>query len=51
MVDLSNYDFIHMTDKTVKLYGSFMNSYVDKCLESKTMISLTQKIYRILDDK
>ena len=32
MVDVSNYDFTYITDKTVKLEESFINLYVDKFL-------------------
>ena len=34
MVDVSNYYFVSITDKTFKPKESFINSYVDKCLES-----------------
>ena len=51
MVDVSNYDFKSITDKTVKLEESFVNSYVNECLESANTIKSTRRIRRILDAK
>ena len=44
MVDVSNYDFKRLTEKIVKPEESFINLYVDKCLESKGTISSTRII-------
>ena len=43
MVDVSNYNF--------KLEESFINSYVDKCLEYKSAITATQLVHIIIDCK
>ena len=51
MVDVINHDFKYITDKTVKLEELFVNSYVDKLLESNSPISSTHRIRRILDEK
>ena len=51
MVDASNYDFTCIIDKTVKPEESFINSYVDECLESDSVIISTRSICRILDTK
>ena len=51
MFDVSNYDFKSITDKTVKPEESFVNSYVDKCLESDSAINSTRSMRRILDAK
>ena len=39
MVDVSNYNFVSITDKTVKPEESFIKSYVDMCLEYESAIS------------
>ena len=51
MVDIRNYYFKPLTDKKVKPEESFINSYVDECLESEGTISSTRRIRRILDAK
>ena len=51
MVDVSNYNFKYITDKTVKPVESFVNSYIDKCLESDSTISSTHRMRKILDAK
>ena len=51
MVDVINYDFKAITDKTVKTEESFVNLYVNKCLESDSSISSTQRMHKILDAK
>ena len=51
MVDVSNYKFKPITDKAVKQEESFINLYVDKCLESENTISSTRWMRRILDAK
>ena len=33
MVDVSNYEFTYLADKTVKTEESFNNTYINKCLE------------------
>ena len=51
MVDLRNYAFTHITDKTVKLEEPFINSYVNECLEYDSAISLTSQVRIILYNK
>ena len=51
MVDISNYDFKFITDKTVKPEESFINLYINKCLKSDSAISSTHNMRRILDMK
>ena len=51
MVDVSNYVFKSLTDKIVRLEESFINSYVDKCLESDSKISSTRRLRRFFDAK
>ena len=51
MVDISNYGFKSITDRTVKPEESFVNLYADKCLESESEISSTRRMRRILDAK
>ena len=51
MVDISTYYFKPLTDKKVKPKESFINFYVDECLDSKGTISSTRGIRRILDAK
>ena len=51
MVNIGNYDFVIVTDKTVKLQGSFINWYIGKCLESNSVISSMHQMRRILDSK
>ena len=51
MVDVSNYVFKSLTDKIVRLEESFINSYVDKCLESDSKISSTRGLRRFFDAK
>ena len=48
MVDVSNYNFKSITEKTVKPEESFVNLYVDKCLESVNTIKSTCRMRRIL---
>ena len=49
MVDVSNYSFKYITDKTVKPEESFVNSYVEECLESESAINSTCRMCRMLD--
>ena len=49
MVDLRNYDFKSLTDNIVKLEESFINLYVDECLESESTISSTRRMRILLD--
>ena len=51
MVDISNYDFKYITDKIVKPEESFINLYVDECLEYDSTISSTRRMRIILDVK
>ena len=51
MYDLSNCGFTSITDKTLKPEESFLNLYVNECLESESAISSTHRIRRIQDDK
>ena len=51
MVDVSNCDFKLLTDKTVIPEESFINSYIDKCLESEIPIRSTHRIQITLDTK
>ena len=51
MFDLSNYNFTYITDKTYKPEESFINSYVNKCLESESTISSMRRILRTIDAK
>ena len=51
MVDVRNYDFKYLTDKIVKPEESFINSYIDKCLESEIPIRSTHRIQITLDAK
>ena len=51
MVDVRNYDFNIITDKTVKPEESFINLYVDKCLEYESAINATRRMHKILDTK
>ena len=51
MVDVSNYDFMSITDKIVKTEESFINSYVNESFESNSAISSTLRMRRIIDAK
>ena len=51
MVVVSNYNFKSLTDKIVKLVESFINTYVEKYLESESAISSMRIMRIILDDK
>ena len=51
MVDVTNYSFWFITDKTVKQEKSFVNAYVDKRFESENAISSKLRMRRILDVK
>ena len=48
MVDVSNYNFKSITDKTVKLEESFVNSYVEECFEFDNTKISTRRMRRIL---
>ena len=48
MVDVSNYNFTSMKDKTVKLEESFINTYVDENFESDITISYMHHMHRII---
>ena len=48
MVDVNNYDFKSITDKTVKPEEYFINSYVDECIKYDSVISSTHRMHRIL---
>ena len=49
MVDIINYNFNIIRDKTVKPEKSFINSHIDECLESESAISATHITNNILD--
>ena len=49
MAGVGNYEFKYLIDKIVKLKESFINSYVNKCLESDSVIISTQRMCRIID--
>ena len=49
MVDASTYDFKPLTNNKVKPGESFINGYVDNCLNSEGTINSTRRIRRILD--
>ena len=51
MVDLSNYKVKPLTEKIVKPKKSFINLYVNECLESESTISSTSRMRIILDTK
>ena len=51
MVDVNNCDFYILTAKTVKSEEYFINTYVSECFESKSAISATCRMRRILDAK
>ena len=51
MVDVSTYDFKPLTENKVKPEESFINVYIDECLDSEGTISSTPRIRRILDAK
>ena len=44
MIDLSNQHFTYITDKTVKLEESFINSYFEECLKSESKIVSTLRM-------
>ena len=44
IVDVINYDFNLITDKTVKLEESFINSYINECLKFESAISATSTL-------
>ena len=50
-VGINNYNFTSITDKTVKPEESFINSYVEECLESESEISSTLRMCRTLEAK
>ena len=51
MLDVSTYEFKLLTEKKVKPEESFINAYVDECLDSEGTISSTRRIHIILDAK
>ena len=51
MVHLKNYEFKSLTDKIVKPEETFINMYVDECLEYKRHIPITGSTSIILDAK
>ena len=51
MVDLSNYDFTSITDKTVKQEEYFINSYVNECIEYEIAMSWIRRMCIIIDAK
>ena len=51
MVDINNNNFNSITAKTVKPEESFIDLYVNEWFESKSAISATRRICRILDAK
>ena len=51
MVDVSNYGFKSIIDKTVKPEEYFINSYIDEDFESNNVIKSTRRMRRILDAK
>ena len=50
-VDVNNDDFTNLTAKTVKPEEYFINAYVNECFKSKSEISATRRMHRILDDR
>ena len=51
MVDLSNYEVKSLTYTIVKPEESFINLYVNECVESESTISSTSRMRIILDTK
>ena len=51
MVDVINYDFNIITDRTVKPEEYVINSYGNGCFEPKSAISATRRMRNILDAK
>ena len=51
MVDVNNYEFKYITDKTVKPEDYFIKSNVNECLESDSAMSSTRRMRRILNSK
>ena len=51
MVDVSNYNFTYITDKILKPEESFINSHVEKFLESEIATSPTHRMCIISDTK
>ena len=51
MIEVSNYDFKYISDKTVKPEEYFVNSYVDEYFEFKKAIKPIRRIGIMLDLK
>ena len=51
MVDVRNYKFILLIDKTVNHKESFINSHIKECPKYQNMIIATQRMLRKLDAK
>ena len=51
IIDVINYDFEPLRGGVVKPEVSFINAYVNKCLESEGSIISTRIMYRIIDAK
>ena len=51
IVEVINYKFKYLTYKIVKPEESFINLYVNECLNSKSTIRSTHRMRRILDAK
>ena len=51
MVDVSNYDYAPLIDKSVEPEDYFLNLFINECFRSENKISLTWKMCIILDDK
>ena len=49
MIDVRNYEFKSITDKTVKPKESFINLYIDGDFKSENAIESTHRMRRILD--
>ena len=51
MIDISNNSFKSLTENIAKPRELFINLYVEKCLESESTISSTQRLCIVLDAK
>ena len=51
MVDMSNKNFTYLRETIVKLEESFINAYVDECLEPESAVSSTCRMSIIIDAK
>ena len=49
MVDASNWGFKPLTENIVKPEKSFINAYINECLESEGATSSNRRMHRIMD--